>query len=87
MNLSNPYKLQHVPLREVRFDVGEEDFARLFACAPRRGVMDAILSNLFRSLAAEVTRSIPLPTEAAEFSPNEQQLALLLSRISFSAPL
>lgn len=87
MNLSNPYKLQNAKLREVRFDVSEAAFSRLYAACPKRGLMDAILSNLFHALVSEVERTIPLPTETTSFSPNEEKIALMLARTAFNSPL
>jgi len=48
--------------------------------------MDGILSNLFYRFVQEIESTIPLPTEVSNFSPNEEQVALILSRISFKSP-
>lgn len=87
MTLNNPYKLQNAKLREVRFDVSEAAFSRLYATCPKRGMMDSILSNLFHKFVTEIERTIPLPQQTTEFSPNENQIALMLSRTSFSTQL
>ncbi len=87
MNLTNPYKLQQQPMKELRFDVSEAAHARVYAICPRRGWMDGILSNLFYRFVQEIESTIPLPTEVSNFSTNEEQVALILSRISFKSPL
>lgn len=87
MPLANPYKLQPLRLRELRFDVGEDDFNRVFGTCPRRGQMDAILGNLFHKLAAEITSTIPLPTSSSAYRENEEKISSILARTTFNAPL